>query len=347
MNRTKNRKYQWSLLFALIMIGVTFYIIFKNNEIKQIIPIIREASAFYLILGLLLMLFFNICEALAIKVLMKSFSYTPTFGQCLKYAFIGFYFCSITPTSSGGQPMQVYYMKKDGIEIGSATMSILIITVSYQIGMLLLGLLMFILRPVLVSGNLGFSVYFIAFGVASNLFMAVTIISVAFQVNFLKNIITGIIRFLARIRIIKKEDLALQKIEGHLYEYQKCIGYIRKNPRVLSYTLAIIITQILTRLSVAFVVYKAFGLQGYNFIDIVALQMMLALAVESLPLPGAIGASETGFLAINTKIFGSSKLVPAMLLSRGINFYSFLLISGVISMAAQISDKSVPVNKKR
>ena len=330
----------------LSMIGVTFYIIFKNNEIEQIIPIIKEASAFYLILGLILMLLFNICEAWAIKVLMKSFSYIPTFGQCLKYAFIGFYFCAITPSASGGQPMQVYYMKKDGIEIGSATLGILIITVAYQIGMLLLGLLMFLLRPVLVSGNLGLSVYFLAFGVAANLIMVITFLSIAFHKSFLKNIMFGGIRLFARMKIIKNVDLALQKVEVHLEEYQICADHIKKNTRILVYILAIIITQILTRLSVAFVVYKAFGLHGYNFIDIVALQTMLALAVESLPLPGAIGASETGFLAINTKIFGASKLVPAMLLSRGINFYFFLLISGVISLAVQISDKAVLVRKK-
>ncbi len=44
----------------------------------------------------------------------------------LKYAFIGFFFNAITPAASGGQPMQVYYMHKDGISIGSSTLTLLI-----------------------------------------------------------------------------------------------------------------------------------------------------------------------------------------------------------------------------
>ncbi|HML47536.1 MAG TPA: UPF0104 family protein, partial [Clostridia bacterium] len=63
----------------------------------------------------------------------------------------------------------------------------------------------------------------------------------------------------------------------------------------------------------------------------------LALGVEYLPLPGAVGAAEAGFLEVNKRIFGSKHLVPATLLTRGISFYAFLIISGIVSMFAHIA----------
>ena len=58
----------------------------------------------------------------------------------------------------------------------------------------------------------------------------------------------------------------------------------------------------------------------------------MTLAVSSLPLPGAVGASEGGFVKAMTLFFGSALVTPAVLLSRGISFYSFLLISAGVTL---------------
>lgn len=81
-----------------------------------------------------------------------------------------------------------------------------------------------------------------------------------------------------------------------------------------------------------FVVYRAFGLSGYSAADIICTQALVTLAVSSLPLPGAVGASEGGFVKAMTLFFGSALVTPAVLLSRGISFYSFLLISAGVTL---------------
>lgn len=42
------------------------------------------------------------------------------------------FFSCITPSASGGQPAQMYYMKKDGIKIGFSTLIMLIITIAFK-----------------------------------------------------------------------------------------------------------------------------------------------------------------------------------------------------------------------
>ncbi|MDX9872167.1 MAG: lysylphosphatidylglycerol synthase transmembrane domain-containing protein [Clostridia bacterium] len=324
------------MLLLLSLILATFYFLLWKSEINQLFSIIKTAIPFYLCVGLLMMLLFVGSEAFGIWILMQSFAYRLSFWKCLKYSFIGFYFSSITPGASGGQPIQVYYMKRDGAEIGPSSLAILIITVSYQAAILLIGLVMFSLRSAWILQNLGSMKYFIVYGVLVNLCLIVTLAFVTLNKDLPRRIISGFLSLLKWLKILKQTDSVLHKAEIQLGKYQEGIDYIKEKPRTLLPVFCAILIQVLSRLSVAYAVYKAFGLQGYSYLDIVALQAALALTVESLPSPGAVGAAEVGFLAVNRALFGVDMLLPAMLLSRGISYYAFLLLSGGVTLGAQL-----------
>lgn len=51
--------------------------------------------------------------------------------RCISYSFIGFFFSGINPSATGGQPMQLYYMKKDGNKISSASVVLMTVAVIY------------------------------------------------------------------------------------------------------------------------------------------------------------------------------------------------------------------------
>lgn len=339
---TKTNKYLKSMILSIVLIGITFYFLFRGSEISELITAIKSVNSFYLIAGLALMFMFIIFEALSIKILLKSFNYRVPFLKCIKYAFIGFYFSSITPTSFG-QPAQVYYMKKDGIEIGESSLSILIITISYQVAIILLGIIMFSVRTKLITENFGIMKFLVIFGLIMNFSIIVIFIFTALQNNFLKRVINGSIRFLSKLKIVKNPEETLNKSDIQINQYKKGAEYLKINPSILLWVLLERTMQILSRLSVTFAVYKAFGLSGHGLIDIIALQTILALAVESVPIPGSIGAFEAGFLRANKVIFGEDKLLPAMLLSRGISYYVMLLISGGVVLLAHFFASKHPV----
>ena len=71
-----------------------------------------------------------------------------------------------------------------------------------------------------------------------------------------------------------------------------------------------------------------------------ALTTGLYLAVASLPLPGAVGAAEGGFLRAMAIFFGLGLVTPAVLVSRGISFYTFLLISGGVTLLVHLRRRS-------
>lgn len=333
------RRYAGSVLFSLFLIGLTFFVLLRGGELRQLPEALRGAALPPLLAGLGLMLLFVGCEAFAIRLLLRSVSARPTFRQCLKYSFLGFFYCSVTPGASGGQPMQIYYMSRDGLAAGPAALCILVVTASYQAGILLLGALMWLLRGPLLAENLGPVRYFVLYGVLINFLLVSLLTLAAVRADLLRRIFSACIRALTRLKWVKNADAAMQGVEKQLKAYEAGAAYIRQNPRVLLLVLAAILCQILCRLSVAWAVYRAFGMSGYSYPDMLALQTMLALAVESLPLPGAVGAAEMGFLSVNRAIFGGERVLSAMLLSRGISFYAMLLLSAAVALRAHLAGR--------
>ena len=332
----KNKRNVWSLLFLLLLVFLTSYYLFRNHEIGKLISTTAQANPYYLAAGLFLMFIFIASEGFGIQVLLNSLNYRRPYLKCLKYSFLGFYYCSITP-SSGGQPVQIYYMTKEGIDFGDSSLCIMLISISYQIGIVLICLFSLLVKFGFIVQNLGAVKYFSILGAIVNILIVGFFISTTFHNGFIEKVISFAIMVMTKLKLVGDPEKKICQIKVQLEKYREGASYIKSNPKVILITLASIILQILTRLSIAYVVYKAFGLHGFSYLDIISLQAFLTLGVEYLPIPGSVGAMEAGFYTVNRIIFGAEKLMPAMLLTRGISFYSFLVISGIVSVLAHIS----------
>lgn len=104
---------------------------------------------------------------------------------------------------------------------------------------------------------------------------------------------------------------------------------------VLFHVIAVTFIQRLALFAVTWMVYLAFGMEGTPMWDVVMLQAVISVSVDMLPLPGGMGISETLFLKIFQPVFLSVTL-PAMVLSRGLGYYSQLIISAVFTVVAQV-----------
>ena len=60
------------------------------------------------------------------------------------------------------------------------------------------------------------------------------------------------------------------------------------------------------------------------------IQSLLLVSTTSIPLPGTVGISESVFLTLYLNVFGENLLASGMILSRGITFYLFMIISLIV-----------------
>ena len=336
----KNKKGIIKNLFLFIaLIVITFWVIFKNNDLKETINIILNVKYNYILYGIITMSFYFLFEALNIKNILKKLGNNVSIFSSIKYSLIGFFFSGITPAATGGQPMEIYYMKKDKIPVTHSTLTLLIQVCCFHITTMICGIIGLILNYKLLSK--GFIWLFIL-GMFLKGIALTTMLICLFSQALSKKIVNIFIKILTKFKYKNIEETK-EKIDNSLKEYNQGSKFIKNNKRIFIQALFIILMQILVYYSIPYFVYRSFSLTNYNLISIIFIQAMLFVSVSSIPLPGAVGISESAFISIYSAVFGAEKLASATLLNRGINFYLFVLIGFIVTVYNIIKIKKAHV----
>ena len=324
----KKRSYLKNFIFFSALIVLTFYIMFKDQDIFDLFNILKNVKVRFVFAGIICMLIYLILEAVNLGRTLKKLNEESNFISNIKYAFIGFFFSSITPAASGGQPMQVYYMHKDKISVANSTLSLLINLTSMQVVTISFALISLIfnyqyLNPVLI-------VCFII-GIALNSSaLALLLIGI-----FSKRLSKGLMNFALKVlKFFKFKNIEekRQKFEDELYKYQQSAIYIRNNRKLMLITLLTTLLQFTIYYSITYWVYRALGFNEYNIAQIITMQSVLFATVSGIPSPGAVGVSEGAFIEIFRNVYPKHMISSAVLLNRGINFYLYVFICGIVTI---------------
>ena len=337
LGKKVNLKMIRNILFFIGLIFLTFFFIFKDTDMNELRNVVRSADKRFILLGILVMLLYYSMEAINIKSILKCFGEKVTIFSALKYTWIGFFFSAITPAATGGQPIEIYYMSKDKLSGPNSTLALLIQLCGFQISTILLGVICAIANPSILDSGL---LWLFLLGITINGFALALMLIGIFSKRLTQKLVNGFMNFLKLFRV-KNLDLKKKKVEEGLAQYNESSIFIKEHRNEFIKAIIRVFIQICFYHSVTYFVYKAFGLSDMNFFQVFSMQAVLYTTVSGLPLPGSIGVSETVFLKIYGKAFGTDLLKGAMLLSRGITFYLFVIVSLIIVMINAIRTKDI------
>ncbi len=126
-------------IFVILCFVLTIYYVFHGKDIESIAKYMSEAKSLYWLLGVFCVVIFIISESFVIHFLVKKLEAPVKLIDCFLYSFVGFFFSCITPSASGGQPAQVFFMRKNDIPVHVSTVILLMITISYKMVLLIYG----------------------------------------------------------------------------------------------------------------------------------------------------------------------------------------------------------------
>ena len=234
--------------------------------------------------------------------------------------FVGFFFSCITPSASGGQPMQLYYMKKEKISLPVSTVILMIVTITYKAVLVVVGLGLVLFGQGFLHRYLTEILPVFYLGIGLNVFCVTAMLILVFHPALARTILVLGLKIVEKLHLMKRKESRLKKLEASMEVYQNTAAYLGTHKMVLVNVLAITFAQRFALFAATWFVYRAFHLSGISFITIVLLQAVISVSVDMLPLPGGMGISETLFLKIFPPVFGSTLLLPAMVLSRGLGY---------------------------
>lgn len=325
-----NKKYFINILIILIIGGGAIYFSI-GSDLESSLKALGEANPFWIIIGLILMAIFYLFDGAILYLFGKLYSKPYTYWQGFKNALSGTFWCGITPFASGGQFAQVYIFNKQGIPPTNSASILLMAFIVYQsILVLYTGVIMlfrFTYYSSMYSGFFSLAIlgFVINLCVIGGLFLGAKSKTVQ---NFLCN---TILRFLAKIRIVKNYEDSKIKISQHLENFRTELGLLQKNISILTKTSLLNIGKLTIIYSIPFFTAKALNIDVHisQIFDFIGICSFIYMITSFVPIPGASGGSEGVYFLLFNPILGVGT-PTTLLLWRFITYYLGLIIGGVV-----------------
>lgn len=183
------------------------------------------------VMAVLMAVLFVAGEGCMIWYLLKGIGERTGLLRCISYSFIGFFFSGITPSATGEQPVQLYYMKKDGNKISSASVVLMAVAVIFKFVLVLkgTGIILFWREPLREYLKGYYWVYFL--GLFLNIAVVLVLVLVMFTPGIIRRIFYKTEKILIFFKVWKKSDLRKDRMDQFLSEYQETVGFLRSHKK--------------------------------------------------------------------------------------------------------------------
>ncbi len=329
----------WSLLFVVIA-GMSIWAVSSMTEkfsFAQLLERLGEMNPIYIIGAILSMLGFIIFEALALLCLLKALGFAVGLRKGFVYSAADIYFSAITPSATGGQPASALFMMKDGISGADATLSLVANLIAYTGSIVLVGVLALIISPEALLLFSTPSKILIIIGFIFQFILLFLFIMLLKRGELLYKMGAFCIRLLKKLKLIRKTEKKLKKLESAVDEYSHhAVALSGKGKSIL----LCFLFNFLQRLSVIFVtlfIYLGSGGSFSQLGEIFALQSATVIGAYCIPIPGAMGVTDYLMLDGFGAIMEEEAAVCLELVSRSISFYSCIIICGLAVLIKYIS----------
>lgn len=342
----KKTKLAANIVFMLALLGVTLYILLKDQDLVEINDLLKHASGRMMALAMFCAVMYLVLESASLIVILRSLGERLRWIPSLRYSFIGFLFNAITPSASGGQPMMVLYMKEDGINMGASSVAMLFWTIIYKVALVIVEAFVLLFYHPFFVRTLGPYQWLFWVGMGVNVVSIILYGIIVFSANGAAGIVRLSTWLLHKLRLVKHRERIEKKLDRLLTSYREGADYMRTHWKITGIVLLITLCQRIFYFLVAWFVYRALGLSGNTLMEVVILQSFVSVCIDILPVPGGVGANEGFFVTLFSSIMEKKYVYPAMLLSRGVSFYGLLVISAGITLGTQLQLLYRKRNKK-
>ena len=339
--KSPRKKLLWNILFIAI-IALTIWAITSQDgfSIKEFCEFLSSLNPFWLILAFLSMLAVIFFEALAILSIIKALGFKQKFKSGFLYSTSDIYFSAITPSSTGGQPASGYLMMKDGIPGTVATVALLVNVIMYNLAIIIISLVTFLINPQVVLGFSTLSKVLIIVGAFCLSCLALFSLFLLYKSRFIQKIGHWFINLFVKIRLIRKPEKIRAKLDSCIESYDTHVSKLKGKGSMIAKVILFNILQRVCNIAVTLFIYLASSENPGVAFEVWSAQCMVVIGTNMLPIPGAVGISDYLLIdSFGTIGFDAAGAVNLSLLSRTISFYFSVIVCGASLLIYAISNK--------
>lgn len=324
----KNKKLNLSLL--ILALSLVLYFTLKDNfssimhELSKVNILIFALAIFVFILSLMI-------KSVSLQIFIKEHKKNYSFKSAFCLTLIGQFLNGITPFSTGGQPFQVYLLKKDGHRISDSTSAMVKDSIAYQVALLIMGIFSITLNLVLKTIPVNSSLTpLIIIGFLINIMVLLFLFMIIIMRKTTLSIINKLLLILNKIRK-KNTDQLKKRIEKGLDNFYNCYEELRKNKKQFIITVLTNVINLTLLYMIPYIIFRSLNTNTFDIMRSIMLTSFVMLMGNFVPIPGATGGIEYGFIKFfgifNTNI---SVISGAMLLWRFVTYFFGMLMGFIM-----------------
>ena len=299
-------------------------------------------------------------EALILKMFCRLYTRRYRLYQGLCTTMIGAFYSDVTPGASGGQIMQAYTMRQQGIQVSNAASILVMWFILYQSTLVGFDVVTLIveapaipgMRP-LDLGNTGITipiVYLIVAGFILNLAIIALLYFMSFSHAVHNFVLHYIIGFLGKIHLIRNPEKTRENLRVQVENFKIELKRLQVNIPIVVVVVFLFLLVLITRFSIPYFAALSLHAFGEDYVfnikdlfDSVFLCSFHQMCAGLIPIPGLAGVSEYFFYYLYYNFFTAlapSGMDPAIIegnvnacqiLWRTVTFHLVVLIGGFVS----------------
>ncbi|MCQ2771659.1 MAG: flippase-like domain-containing protein [Bacilli bacterium] len=374
--KKSNRKYV--LYFALVLGLTLFSLLFSFYSagdghiaagFRTIVEAIVGTDKAYLFVIVAVLIAMYVFQGIIILVFGRLYTRHYHLHQGVANALIGTFYNNVTPGATGGQVMQVYTMKKQGIEISNAASIMVMWFILYQFSLIIYDVLalafewntIMSIKSITIpgfsiggwNGELPMLPLIIA-GFAFNLFVIMLLFTMSYSRHIHNFVMHYGIGIGAKLKLIKNPDRTRENLRVQVENFKIELRRLQSNIPVTVLILILFFVVLTLQYSIPYfsgLALNSFG-YGYTFnirdmFDFCFRSAFQQMSASLVPLPGNAGVSELIFTAMFNSLYvetisftdvgltvvrsASANVMAAQIIWRFSTYHIVLLISGLVS----------------
>lgn len=317
----------------LLIITVAVLVCVLKDDFGNIVNTLSGANYGWIIIALLCFFVGIGFEAKSYQEIIQGYEYEYTFKKSYRMLLITKFFNGITPFSSGGQPMQIYMLKKDGVRLTKATNIIIQNFIIYQASLVIFGIIAILINNSLkLFTEVTLLKQLVTIGFLINTLVMVGLVVISFSSKFNHFIVNKSISILSKFKLVKDKEKTLAKWREKVDDFHEGAEYLKKNKMLCFRTF--IYNMIYLTLNYVMPYFVILALASTST-DATPLKTICASAYvlimgSFVPIPGASGGIEYGYLRFFGNFITGTLLKASLLIWRTISYYLPMLVGGVL-----------------
>lgn len=326
------KKYRINIIILIVISIFIMYLIMKD-DFYSIIDAIKNVDIKYLFIALIFMTLYVFFQSLSLHLYLKSIKKDYKLKDTFILMCTAQFFNAITPFSSGGQPFQMYLLKKQGIKLTDSGNALLQNFFTYQLALIIMGTFAVTINSIfniIPSSSLLRKIVLIGYIV--NIIILLLLFLLGKAKKFNTKLFNKIFSFIFGFKFIKNKEKLKESAIKKIDEFYESSVYFKKNKFILlKSTFYNIIGLVMFYLIPLFIFYSIGKFNSISALDSIVCASYTCFVGSFVPIPGGTGGLEYAFIEFFRSFSNTTIISASMILWRFTTYY-LPMILGAISL---------------